>query len=115
MPRTGPCNKIENEELVTVDHHWPRFVGKNDARDVHGQHNLTTVLRLITDRGALGWGVSDSKAGESLPHIMGKNVANLVNPEQGIAQGLNTYGDYPIKNGKISTSSKPGFGMKLFK
>ena len=84
-------HKIEKAELVTVDHHWPRFVGKNGARDVHGQYNQAMVLRLITDQGALGWGVSDRKAEDSLPRIMDKNVADLISPEEGIAPGLNAF------------------------
>src|SRR5690349_4534720 len=65
-------HKITEAKLLTIDYHWPRFVGKNGYRDVHGQHQKSTVLRLRTDQGAEGWGLSDPKASEQIERLNGK-------------------------------------------
>jgi len=54
-------HKIEKADIVTLDYHWPRFVGRNGSKDIHGQHQKTTALRLRTDQGAEGWGMTDKK------------------------------------------------------
>jgi hypothetical protein len=48
-------HKIEKADIITLDYHWPRFVGRNGAKDVHGQYQKTTVLRVRTDQGAEAW------------------------------------------------------------
>lgn len=84
-------HKISKADLVTVNWHWPRFVGRNGARDVHGQYKQSTVVRLYTDQGAMGWGLSDPKVSESLPQLIGKSVSELITPEKGLASAYNTF------------------------
>lgn len=84
-------HKIDKADLIQVNYHWPRLVGRNGTKDVHGQYQKATVLRLGTDQGATGWGLSDSKAVDSIPEIVGKNVVDIFTPEAGLAKGLNTF------------------------
>ena len=32
-------HKIEKADIVSLDYHWPRLVGRNGTKDVHGQYN----------------------------------------------------------------------------
>jgi hypothetical protein len=29
-------HKIEKADILALDYHWPRFVGRNGSKDVHG-------------------------------------------------------------------------------
>jgi len=84
-------HKISAADLVQVSYHWPRVVGRNGTKDVHGQYQTAHVLRLRTDQGAMGWGLSHSEAAGSIQQIVGKSVADLVSPEAGIVKGLNVF------------------------
>jgi len=77
-------HKIDKYELMEVNFHWPRFVGKNGRIDFHGQHHKSTVIRLYTDQGATGWGLSGNRA-KGLFHFMkNKKVSDLIHPKYGI-------------------------------
>ena len=90
-------HKIQKAELVTVNYQWPRFVGKNGARDVHGQYNKENVLKIYTDQGAMGWGLTDNRVSSSLSFIQGKKVSDLITPDKGLTDGLNVlYFDLPL-------------------
>ncbi|HWA35345.1 MAG TPA: enolase C-terminal domain-like protein [Cyclobacteriaceae bacterium] len=82
---------IQTADIISVDYHWPRFVGKNGARDVHGQYQKASVLRLKTNQGAEGWGLTDPKASEATLQLVGKRVSDLIVPEAGIAESLNPF------------------------
>ena len=84
-------HKIDKADLIQVSYHWPRLVGRNGTKDVHGQHQKATVLRLRTDQGAMGWGLSHADAASAVQDIVGRSVADLVNPETGLAKGLNVF------------------------
>src|SRR5687767_2058905 len=84
-------HKIDKADLVEVSYHWPRLVGRNGTKDVHGQFQKATVLRVRTNQGAMGWGLSNSQAANSVQEIVGKTVGDLANPETGLANGLNVF------------------------
>ncbi len=72
---------------------WPRHVGKNARRGVHGRGPNVYVVTLITDRGATGWAVEcgwikDHAARRRLvEQIKGKKVTELFTPERGLLPG----------------------------
>ncbi len=82
---------IQAADVISVEYHWPRFVGRNGARDVHGQYQKASVLRLKTNQGAEGWGLTDPKATETVLQLIGKRVSELIVPEAGIAATLNPF------------------------
>src|SRR5918993_1362839 len=84
-------HKIEKADIISLDYHWPRFVGRNGSKDVHGQHQKTTVLRIKTDQGAEGWGMTDKKVSESITSIIGKKVIEVITPTHGLINGFNTF------------------------
>lgn len=89
-------HKIEKWETKEVDFHWPRFVGKNGRIDFHGQHKQCTVLKLYTDQGAVGWGLTNKDAEKLCPPMIGKSVAELIVPGKGIVEGLNRAVDFAL-------------------
>lgn len=79
---------IDRCELVEIDYHWPRFVGKNSRLDFHGQYHKSTIIKLYTNQGAMGWGLSDKKADEIIPLIQNKKVSDLITPGKGVIDTL---------------------------
>lgn len=84
-------HKIATADVLSLDYHWPRFVGRNGTKDVHGQHQKATVLRVRTDQGAEGWGMTDKKVSESISALIGKRVIDVISPEHGLAKDFNTF------------------------
>lgn len=79
-------HKVAKVETVHLDFEWPRLVGKNSRKAVHGQHKKVFATRIHTDQGAMGWGAGNSeKQGAAL---IGKKVLELIDPDQGILPGV---------------------------
>lgn len=89
-------HKIDHCELVEVDYRWPRFVGKNGRIDFHGQNHKCTVLKLYTNQGAMGWGLSEKKAEELFPLIQNKKVSELILPGSGVIESLDRRVDFAL-------------------
>lgn len=89
-------HKIVKTELREVKYSWPRFVGKNGRRDDHGQHHTCTVLKLLTDQGAEGWGLASPQVKEHLKSLEGKKISELIIPEKGITAGLHRNLDFAL-------------------
>ncbi|WP_299556378.1 enolase C-terminal domain-like protein [Seonamhaeicola sp.] len=87
---------IDKCELVELNFHWPRFVGKNGRIDFHGQQKKSTALRLYTNKGAIGWGLSHPKATDLFPLLKNKKVTDLILPEIGIVDGLDNRVDFAL-------------------
>lgn len=90
-------HRIDKWELKEVAYHWPRFVGRNGRIDYHGQHHKCTVLRLFTDQGAAGWGLSGKAAETLMPKLLNKTVGELIQPGKGlIVEGLDRSVDFAL-------------------
>lgn len=81
-------HRIVKEEQIEYAYHWPRLVGRNAKRDVHGQHHKNVAIKLYTDKGAAGWGLGGPDRSKETPSIIGKSVAELINPASGIKDGV---------------------------
>ncbi len=81
-------HKIDKCEIVELAFHWPRLVGKNGRLDIHGQNKKVKVLKLYTDQGAMGWGLTFQKAEDFFPLLQNKKVSELITPGVGIADSL---------------------------
>ena len=83
---------IDLVEFDTCNFHWPRQVGKNARKGVHGQHKKENYVKLFTNQGATGWGLasfSDAEKEELKQSIQGKTVDQLIIPSVGITDGVN--------------------------
>lgn len=89
-------HKIEKWELQEVAYRWPRFVGKNGRRDDHGQHHTCTILKLYTDQGAMGWGLSGREAEKPALALIDKKVSEVILPGTGMAEGLDRSLDFAL-------------------
>jgi len=95
LPRTADAagsplsgHRIDRVEFRTVSIPWPRQVGRNSRKGIHG--NGPTKLRICvlhTDQGATGWGQTQGRIGTAeqvLELCSGKTVSNLIEPKTGI-------------------------------
>ena len=81
-------HRIDRVEFRTVSVPWPRQVGRNSSKGVHG-HGPTKVRVCVlhTNHGATGWGKTQGKTGKPeqlLELVKGKSVAELIDPTTGI-------------------------------
>ena len=89
-------HKISKAELMELNYHWPRFVGKNGRIDFHGQQKKCTALKLYTDQGATGWGLSSKNAEAIFPQLIGQKVSDLIQPQVGIKDTLDKSVDFAL-------------------
>ncbi|MGV8137804.1 MAG: enolase C-terminal domain-like protein [Mangrovibacterium sp.] len=89
-------HKIAKAEVLEVNYRWPRFVGKNGRIDFHGQDHKSTVLKLYTDQGAIGWGLSGQDAKKYIPAVQNKRVSELIIPGKGIIEGMDRSMDFAL-------------------
>lgn len=89
-------HKIDRTELIEVNYHWPRLVGKNGKKGVHGQYKKFTALRIYTDQGAIGWGMSSTRVKEVLPDLIGNKISDLIEPGKGIMPDVNQHLDISL-------------------
>lgn len=89
-------HKIDKCELLEVDFRWPRFVGKNGRIDDHGQYKKATVLRLKTQQGAEGWGMSEEIPQSVLDSILGQPLTQLISPDTGLHPDLSKAFDFAL-------------------
>lgn len=96
-------HKISTCDLGEIKFHWPRFVGKNGRIDFHGQHKKCPILKIRTDQGALGWGLSNKSVIDKIPGLQNKKVSDLIIPGKGIKEGLDRTVDFALHDlmGKI--------------
>lgn len=93
-------HRIERVEFRTVSIPWPRQVGRNSSKGIHGRGpNKLRVCVLHTDQGATGWGQTQGKTGKSqqlLELVQGKTVAELIDPATGIRSEKHHAIDVPL-------------------
>lgn len=74
---------------------YPRTVGKNARLGSHGDGPTTQVRELVTDRGAVGWGISWTKE-EETPNLVGRRVSELIDPAHGVVAPEAMPFDFPL-------------------
>jgi len=90
-------HRISKIERVLYDYHWPRHVGKNARKGIHGQYKTSQAFRLFTDQGAMGWALGDSRIDDrELLQLQGKLVSELISPEKGLRQDLSPFVDLAL-------------------
>ena len=80
-------HRIVALEAKSVPLLWPRHVGRNAKRDVHGRGPTVTVAILKTDHGGAGWGEmpGGAKTLDTLRTlVLGKPVAEVFDSASGI-------------------------------
>jgi len=80
-------HRLATLETKSVPLPWPRHVGRNAKRDVHGRGPTATVAILKTDQGAMGWGEmpGGTKNLDTLRAlVLGQRVGEVFSPARGI-------------------------------
>lgn len=77
-------HKIAEISYSRVQLKWPRFVGKNARRDIHGYGPNVSVCTLTTDKGARGWGMHGRRNDENIAYLKGKRVSDIFQPSIGV-------------------------------
>lgn len=76
-------HRIAEIRTRTFQSRYPRVIGKNSRLPGHGEGPRDQVREIVTDQGAVGWGLSWVKP-EALPDLMGRPVAELIDPAVGV-------------------------------
>lgn len=100
-PRTADEIALAEHVIADVRHtevqlKWPRFVGKNARRDIHGYGPKVTVAILTTDQGAKGWGAAGRRTDETVALLKGKRLSEVFQPDTGLTDERLRAFDVPL-------------------
>ena len=76
-------HRIASIQARTIQYRYPRLVGLNARRGIHGTGPVLKIGVISTDRGATGWGLVRAAEMEALD-LIGKPLADLFDPGQGV-------------------------------
>lgn len=88
-------HRISDIKTLKVKIRYPRLIGKNARIGVHGWGPTAQIRVIITDRGAVGWGLSWGDEGD-IPNLIGRSVAELFDPEIGVIAQEAALLDFPL-------------------
>lgn len=74
---------IKEIRTFKVRSRYTRTIGRNSRIGYHGNGPDSQVRAIITDRGAVGWGLSWTPE-EKMPDLVGVPIAELFDPEVGV-------------------------------
>nr|WP_294695847.1 enolase C-terminal domain-like protein [uncultured Friedmanniella sp.] len=86
---------ISSIDAVTISSRYPRTVGRNSFRPSHGSGAAHPVVVLRTNHGAMGWGLPLQGSWDA-QQILGRNVAELIDPASGVLVPTALSLDYPL-------------------
>jgi len=76
-------HNIKEIKTLRVSSRYTRTIGRNSRIKNHGGGPNTQIRAIITDHDAVGWGPSHKPEAE-MPNLLGRNVAELFDPEMGV-------------------------------
>ena len=85
---------ITSLTTAELGYEYIRAVGRNSFRGDHGSGGKHRVYVVETDRGATGWGLPLSAGDPAL--LVGRNVAELIDPDRGVIDPAAEFLDYPL-------------------
>ena len=86
---------VSSIDAATITSHYPRPVGRNSFRPSHGSGSDHEVVVLRTNHGAMGWGLPLAGPWDA-QQILGRNVAELIDPGSGVLDPAALNLDYPL-------------------
>lgn len=92
-------HKIDGIEFTDIKLRYPRQVGKNSIKGIHGFGPSLTVATLKTDKGATGWGLLRANAKnskEAFETLKGKTVTDFFNTDRGVISDSAKAFDIPL-------------------
>lgn len=82
-------HRLAAVELKQIDTSWPRPVGRNAVKGVHGFKKKSLICALKTDQGATGWGLARGNSQmvqEVAQRTKGKPISQLIDAGRGITE-----------------------------
>lgn len=107
-------HKIDGIEFTNIKLHYPRQVGKNSIKDIHGFGPSMTVATLKTDKGASGWGLLRSNQKDStvaFENLKGKPVTDFFSIEKGVINNSTKAFDIPLHDLAGQILQKPVYKL----
>ncbi|MEZ4904613.1 MAG: enolase C-terminal domain-like protein [Spirosomataceae bacterium] len=104
-------HKIVDISFSQVQLKWPRFVGKNARRDIHGYGPKVSVCTLTTDQGAKGWGMHGRRNDDQIAYLKGKKVSEVFQPSVGVTDPQVLAFDVPLHDLAGMILNKPVYEM----
>ena len=89
------AHRICDIQTAQVTSRYPRVVGKNARRGIHGAGPTTQVRIVTTERGAIGWGISRG-GDENMPAFIGRSIAELFDAAVGVIAAEAMPLDFPL-------------------
>jgi D-galactarolactone cycloisomerase len=74
---------IKEIRTLWVRSRYVRTIGRNSRIRNHGDGPNSQVRAIVTDRGAVGWGLSGTPE-EEMPDLIGRPIAELFDPATGV-------------------------------
>ncbi len=100
---------ISSVTTAEIGYRYLRPVGRNSFRGDHGSGGTATAYVVETDRGAGGWGLPlyDGDPGR----LVGRNLAELIDPERGVIEPAAEFLDYPLHDLAARILEVPVYAM----
>jgi L-alanine-DL-glutamate epimerase-like enolase superfamily enzyme len=104
-------SKHQISSVTTVELHYSylRTIGRNSFLGSHGNGGRVTAYVVETDRGATGWGLPLRDADPSA--LIGRNVAELIDPDRGVIEPAAEFLDYPLHDLAARILEVPVYAM----
>jgi D-galactarolactone cycloisomerase len=103
-------HRIANVHTLSIRSRYPRTVGKNARLGSHGDGPTSQIRVLVTDQGAAGWGISWTRP-ESTPDLVGRPVAELIDPASGVIAEEAMPFDFPLHDLAGAILGQPVYRM----
>ncbi|HET6988460.1 MAG TPA: mandelate racemase, partial [Kribbella sp.] len=100
---------IRSVTTAQIGYRYLRPVGRNSFRGDHGSGGTATAYVVETDRGASGWGLP--LYGGDPAQLVGRNLAELMDPERGVIEPAAEFLDYPLHDLTARILELPVYAM----
>ncbi|NUR95164.1 MAG: mandelate racemase [Kribbellaceae bacterium] len=100
---------ISSVGTVQLRYEYLRTIGRNSFLGSHGNGGSLTAYVVETNRGATGWGLPlyDGDPGP----LVGRPLAELIDPERGVIDGAAEFLDYPLHDLAARILDVPVYAM----
>jgi L-alanine-DL-glutamate epimerase-like enolase superfamily enzyme len=107
-------HKLDRIKFTQIKLSYPRQVGRNSIKGIHGFGPNSTVATLYTDKGASGWGLLRSNAKDSeaaFSTMKGKPLTDFFSVESGVINDLGKSFDIPFHDLAGNILNKPVYKL----